>query len=357
MFEFLNNKKAFGLEISDFSLKALWLKRSGDYFNIISYNRLRLPKGLLVEGEIKDENKLASLIRELLDSAKPQRITNPYVVSSLPENKVFTRMIKVPLMKKEDLEEAVRWEAENHIPVSVEDVYLDWQILSQKGKDIELLLSAAPKELVNGYVNTFRNAKLNLQALEPCAASKARALIPKQEKNKIYLIVDIGAMKTVLDLVSNNKVYFSSSSFKISGNIFTNSIAKCLDIKSSEAEKEKISCCSPKMSERERKILESIHPVLDELASEITKVENYYYSNFDNGGVDFQIFLCGGGASFFGIVPYLSLKTKKKIKLGNPWINIKLIKETPLNHADSLTFTEVIGLAIRGSNLKAYTKK
>lgn len=357
MFDFINNKRAFGLEISDFSLKALWLKKKGTYFDVVGYNRLRLPKGLVVEGEIKDENKLAALIRELLNNAKPQKITDSYVVSSLPENKIFTEIIKVPSMKEGDLKEAVKWEAENHIPISVEDVYLDWQVLSTKGRDMELLLSAAPKELVNGYVNTFRNAKLNLQALEPCAASKARALLPATGKEKTYLVVDIGAAKTVLDLISNNRIYFSSSYFKVSGNIFTTTIAECLGIKEKEAEKEKISCCSPNMSEKESRILESMHPVLDELALEINKLEEYYYNNFGNSNTDFRVFLCGGGASFFGIAPYLSLKTKKKIKLGNPWINIKLMGETPLSHADSLTFAEVIGLAIRGTDPKTYTKK
>lgn len=357
MFDFVYNKKAFGLEISDFSLKALWLRKKGYYFEVISYNRLRLPKGLVVEGEIKKEDKLALLIDELLYSARPQKISTSYVVSSLPENKTFVRIIKVPQMGEKDLEEAIKWEAENHIPISVDNAYMDWQIISKGEKEIELLLAAAPKELIDGYVNTFRKCKLNLQALEPCAASKGRSLIPWKEKDKTYLIVDIGATKTVFDLISKNKIYFSSSSFQVSGNLFTKNIAECLGIKEVEAEKEKVSCCSPKISEKESKILKSIHPILDNLAFEIEKIENYFYNNFKDQYKSFEILLCGGGASFFGIAPYLSLKTKKKIRLGNPWVNIKLAKEIPLNHADSLTFTEVIGLALRGTNLKDYTKK
>ena len=48
---------------------------------------------------------------------------------------------------------------------------------------------------------------------------------------------------------------------------------------------------------------------------------------------------------------------KQKIKLGNPWINIKLDKPLELNHGESLTYTEAIGLAIRGANLKTYQIK
>ena len=360
MFDFISNKKAFGLEISDFSLKAFWLKKKGNNYEIAGYNRLRIPKGLVIEGEIKKENEVALLIQEIINSARPQKITTPYVISSLPENKTFVRIIKVPQMSKQDLEEAIKWEAENHIPISIDDAYLDWQILNKKGKDIEILLSSAPKDLIDSYINVFNMAKLKVQALEPCAASKGRALINElnhQDSEKAYLIVDIGASKTVLDIVSNDKIYFSSSIFTVSGNLFTKKIADMLNIKESEAEKVKVECCSPKISEKERKILDSIHAVLDNLALEIRKIEDYFYQDLKNKNKEFEILICGGGSSFFGIVPYLSLKVKQKIKLGNPWINIKLDKPLELNHGESLTYTEAIGLAIRGANLKTYQIK
>ncbi|NQU99766.1 MAG: type IV pilus assembly protein PilM [Parcubacteria group bacterium] len=360
MLDFINNKKAFGLEISDFSLKAFWLKKKGNNYEIASHNRLRLPKGLVVEGEIKKEDEVALLVQELLGSAKSQKIIAPYVVSSLPENKTFVRIIKVPQMSKKDLEEAIKWEAENHIPISIDDAYIDWQILNKDGKDIELLLSSTPRSLIDSYINVFNKAKLKVEVLEPCAASKGRALINEikhKGSKKAYLIVDIGASKTVFDVVSNDKIYFSSSVFTVSGNLFTKTIADTLGIKESEAEKIKIECCSPKISEKERKILDSIHSVVDNLALEIRKIETYFYQDLKNKNIDFEILICGGGASFFGIVPYLSLKVKQKVKLGNPWVNIKLDKPLELNHSDSLTYTEVIGLAIRGANLKTYQTK
>ncbi len=360
MFDFIDNKKAFGLEISDFSLKAFWLRKKINNYEIAGYNRLRLPKGLVVEGEIKKESEVALLVQELISFAKPQKITTPYVVSSLPENKTFVRVIKVPQMGKSDLEEAVKWEAENHIPMSIDDAYLDWQILNKEGREIKLLLAAAPKNLIDGYLSVFNKAKLKTQVLEPCTASKSRALITEvRDKNKkeAYLIIDIGASKTVFDIIIDDRIYFSSSIFTVSGNLFTKTIADILNIKEAEAEKIKVNCCSPQISEKERKILDSIHSVLDNLASEIQKIENYFYQDIENKNINFEILICGGGASFFGIVPYLSLKTKQKVRLGNPWINIHLNKPLGLNHEDSLTYTEAIGLALRGADLKTFQTK
>lgn len=357
MFDFINNKKVFGLEISDFSLKAFWLKKKGNVYEVAGHNRLRMPKGLVVEGEIKKASEVSLLVQELINSAQPQKIFTPYVVSSLPENKTFVRIIKVPQMGKKDLEEAVKWEAENHIPISIDDAYIDWQVLNNKGRNIELLLSSVPKSLIDSYIDVFNQAKLKVQALEPCAASKGRALVPiekDQKTKKAYLILDIGASKTVFDVVSNDKIYFSSSIFTVSGNLFTKTIAETLNIKESEAEQVKVRCCSPKISKKERVVLDSIHSVLDKLADEIKKVEAYFYQNPKNKGINFEVLVCGGGASFFGIVPYLSLKIKQKVRLGNPWINIKLDSPLKLSHEESLIYTEAIGLALRGANLKMY---
>lgn len=356
IFDFINNKSAFGLEISDFSLKAFYLKRRGNTYDIVGHNRLRLPKGLVVEGEIKKEEEVASLVAQLVNSAKPQKITTSYVVSSLPENKVFVRIIKIPQMGKDDLGEAIKWEAENHIPIATDDAYLDWQILNKKGKEIEVLLTSAPKKLIDSYISVLNKAKLKVQVLEPCAASKSRALILDNKKinNTAYLLIDIGASKTVFDIVAHDKIYFSSSIFNVSGNLFTKTIADSLGIKESEAEKIKVECCSPKLSKKEKIVLDSIHKALDQLVLEIEKVENYFFQAKNHKEKELEIIICGGGSSFFGIVPYLSLKLKRKVRLGNPWVNVRLDKPLELTHEDSLVYTEAIGLALRGSNLKYY---
>ena len=351
---FSKAKKAFGLEISDFSVKVLRLQKKGQRFIVAGYNRARLPKGVVDDGEIKKESELASLVRQLVDSAEPQKIATPYVVSSLPENKTYVSTISVPDMTKNELKEAIKWEAENYIPISVKDAYLSWQVISKEKNQIKVLLAAAPKKLINGYLSVFEMAKLKPLALEPEAASEGRALISTHEANTSHLIVDIGATKTMFSVLNDKVIYFSSSISQVSGNFFTDTITKCLNIKKAEAEKIKIICCSPRVSEKERKLLASVHPAFDKLAKEIAKIQQYFYSNFDTPDDKMNIVLCGGGAGLFGIAPYLSLKLKQKVHLGNPWTNVPLAKHSPIVLAEALGYTQVIGLALRGANLDDY---
>ena len=58
MLEFLTLKpEAFGLDISDLSLKIIKLKRKGKFFDLASFGEEEIKPGIIKEGEIKDEEK------------------------------------------------------------------------------------------------------------------------------------------------------------------------------------------------------------------------------------------------------------------------------------------------------------
>ena len=351
---FSKTKEAFGLEISDFSLKALYLKKKGKKYSIVGLNRIKLPKGLIKDGKIDKKEEMKSLLKHLLDTATPKKIPISRVITSLPENQTFVRMIDIPTMTNKDLKEAIKWEAANHIPLQIKDVYLDWQILSKDKKNMKVLIGAASKNVVNSYVSILEEAKLKPIAIEPGVASRARSLLSEQDTKETFLLVDIGATRTVFNIVKQNIVYYSSSLFEVSGNMFTKTIAKSLNLKESESEHIKVTCCSPKITEKERKLLIAVHPSFDILAAEIIKIKKYFYDRIGKPNEKLRVLLCGGGSGLFGIVPYLSLKTKYKIEIGNPWLNIDLSSEFKLSNDELLAFTDVIGLALRGTNLEKY---
>ena len=357
MLDSFKRKKGFGLEISDFSLKALWLNKKGKDFVVAGHKRLNIPKGTVVEGEIKQPDKLAGLIRKTLETADPQKISSQNVITSLPENQTFVSTIEVPKMTRKEMDEAVQWEAENYIPYPIKDVYLDWQKIDEKDNKVKLLLAAARRDIVDGYTKTLELAKLKPQALELEAAAEGRALIANQQDIKqIYLLVDIGATKTTFSILTPNSIYFSSSIARVSGNFFSRTIADCLGIKKEEAEKMKVACCSPQVSEKEKIILDAIHPAFDELAKEISKIEGYFLAKhpaFNSSNLN--IIICGGGAGLFGIAPYLSLKVKKKIRLGDPWTNVSFTKNPKISLGRALSYSHVIGLALRGADPKLYS--
>src|SRR4030042_6291945 len=130
MVEFLNLKpEVFGLDISDLSLKIAKLKKRGKSLTLSSFGEEEIKPGIMKEGEIQDENELSKIIKEGLKKVKGEKLKTKYVIASLPEEKAFLQVIQLPKMPEEDLKSAVVYEAENYIPLPIEEVYLDSQIV------------------------------------------------------------------------------------------------------------------------------------------------------------------------------------------------------------------------------------
>lgn len=348
---FHTQTNAFGLEIGNKSIKVLELKKSGNNYKLIGRKRETLPENAVVNNEIQNEEAVIATIKKAVNSAKPKSIKSKNVVISLPENKTFVKSIQLPKLEKDKEEKIISAEIEKYIPLSLDDVYYDWQVIKSTKDTVNIFLAAAPKKIVDSYQSTLIKTGLRPIVFDLEAAAEARALISaKFSANRAALIVDIGETKTLLIISENSDIPFTTNLEDISGNVFTKTVAKNLNITVHEAEKKKIRCCSPRMTEDEQKTLEAMHNVLDDLAYEIKKILDYYEDRFLRHQNIIEIFLCGGGAGTTGIEKYLALKLKKKVKLGNPWINIPLLRHE-LDLTESLIFTKTIGLAIRGISL------
>jgi len=353
---FTPKKQAFGIEISDASIKVLQLKKSGKFYKLFGYNILKIPQGLVVSGEIKNSELLASHIQKALQNSKPKRISISNVVCSLPENKTFVRILEIPEMSKEEQNEGIKWQAEQYIPLPIDTVYLDWQVIEKINNKQRILVAAAPKKLVDNYIKVLKMAKLKPLVLDLEEAAEARALIEESSK-EASLIVDIGATKTVFFVQDRKIVPFASNTQEICGNKFTENISKALRIKIEDAEAKKATCCSSELSAEEKALLQSIYPLFDSLAEQITKIINYYQNHFKSPNPINNIILCGGGAGISGIVPHLTLKLNKKVTIAKPLINLSIKKNLPIDNKDILSLTTVIGLGIRGAEIMRFSNK
>ena len=143
------NPPAFGLDISDLSIKAVMLAHNRNYTRLGGFNGIAIPPGIVTNGEMIDVKKAAAAVTDALKNVKGKKITSRYVVASLPEEKAFIRVIQLPKMKLEEVEKAVAWEAENNIPMSTDEVYLDWQVippLVNHLDHVDILIIAVPRK-------------------------------------------------------------------------------------------------------------------------------------------------------------------------------------------------------------------
>lgn len=349
--------EAFGLDFSDLCLRVAKLKRRGRFLDLASWKELKMDKGIIEQGEIKDEEKLIKNIKKVVDEVNGEKIKTKYVVASLPEKKAFLQVIKVPKMEEQELATAIPFEAENYIPLSIEEVYLDFQKVpfSNNSDYFDILIAALPKKDVDPYVSCLKRAGFIPKALEIESQSIVRALIKNNVSPFPLLIIDFGRSTTSFIIFSARSLCFTSS-IPISSQKITETISQALKINLEEAEKLKYGLGLSNKDSKNKKITKAITPFLLNLTKQADKYINYYNSRSripvsSGGGEIKKVLLCGRGANLKGLSAFISSELKIPVEHANPWVNIlpESVKKVPkLPFKESLGFTTVLGLALRG---------
>lgn len=224
----------FGLDIGTSSIKMVQLRRKADKYQLVALGSApSTAKGLLSEAET-DLVALAEVIKKLHQEAK---IKTKNVVSALPQDKVFTRIITVPKLSEEELSSALKWEAEQFVPIPLDEATLTHQIVGQirqNGKEkTRVLLVAAPNRLVKKMVEVLKTAGLNPISLETEIFSMARSLVTPD--SDAAMLVDLGAAATDLAVIENGQPVFVYS-ISTGGEALTRAIATGLGLGSAQAE-------------------------------------------------------------------------------------------------------------------------
>ncbi|OGI15490.1 MAG: hypothetical protein A3E38_02655 [Candidatus Moranbacteria bacterium RIFCSPHIGHO2_12_FULL_54_9] len=342
---------SFGLDLSDLSIKALWLDRSGQSDSIISFGSVPLPIGSVVDGEIVDSEAVKGAIIKLLEKSGPKKLKSRQVICSLPETKAFLRILSLPLMKEVEMKEAIKWEIEANIPLTLDQVYYDWQtldlnLMQEKGK-LSVLVVAVARNVVDQFQSVLESAGLEVLGLETESIAQARSLLSEKNEKRTTLIVDIGDRRTSFLIAIGSTPCFTSS-LPLSSQMVTDAIAKSLHLSFEEAETLKIKQGLGSLALKSP-VLQAALPVLENIATEIEKSIDFYLNNLRYSETIDAIVLCGGGSNMQGLLPFLSRRLGRPIEFGNPWVNVLLGKQLPLiDRNRSVQYSTAIGLALRG---------
>src|SRR5882757_180470 len=174
---FVKDTEFFGLDIGSTSIRLAQLRRGGAHPALVAYGALPVPENLVFSDSKLDQDKIADLVKQLV---RENRVSAKNVVVGLPSNKVFATVITTPKLDNAQLAKAIRFQAEQYIPMALDQVKLDWSVIDQSkdGKQLEVLLVAAPNSAIDKYVAILERAGLDPLALESNATAVARALVP-----------------------------------------------------------------------------------------------------------------------------------------------------------------------------------
>lgn len=341
----------FGLDISTLSLKLIYFKKKKDKYKLASYGKKDIPNGIIKDGQITNQEKLASIIKSAIKEVNGESLRTKYVNCSLPEEKSFIRVLQMPQMTKEELESAVQWEAEANIPLPIDKVYLNWQIVSssEKDKKMEVIIAASPKNLVDSYLETLEKAGLFPVSMEMESIATIKSIIDQKKLGKTSMIIDIGATRTSLMIFANHAPRFTTN-LSVFGQTFDEELMKKLQLKSLKlAEKVKL---EHGFEKKDKKVFSVMSLVGIELKDQIEKRINFCQGELGLCQSMDDIILVGGGSQIKGIIPFLTIQLKRKVSLGDPWVNVKILdfenKKMPiLSRLNASLYSTAIGLAIK----------
>lgn len=343
--------RIIGLDLSDLSVKAFQIEKNGSQDVVCGYATADILPNSIEDGKIIKKEAVIDAIKAMLKSSNAKKINSNKVICSLPELKAFVRIITIPKMSEEEASEAVKWEMEAGMPMSLEEVYFEWQFLeSNEDENQRVLTVAVAREIVDSWMEVLTLAGLDVYGLEVESIATIRSLISNNaSREETALIVDLGARRTNF-IIAEGVIPFFTSSVPFSSESINDAIIKKLNLSSAEAEKIKINN-GIENTKKTNPIFAAVKPSLENLVVEIIKTIDFYGEMFKQGhGID-KIILCGGGSGMKGLPEYLEKRIKKDVIIGNPWINLKLKSNLPpINKEISMRYATAIGLAIRGSN-------
>jgi type IV pilus assembly protein PilM len=334
-----------GLDIGSKTVKIVELSRDKDRWSLKASGVVGY-KGKTPE-QTKYDKELTSLVEAIKKLYKEAKITSREVAISLPELHVFTRTIKFPLLTDAEIASAVKWEAEQYIPIPVDEAVVQHQIIERREDttppQVVVLLVAAPKAVVERYSKLIEMSGLTLSVVETQLLAIVRSLAPQDQT---VLLVDLGARSTDLAIARDGSLAFSRS-ISTAGEAFTRAVSQALGVDSAQAEEYKRTY-GLREDQLEGKVKKALDPVFTMVADEMKKAIHFYKSEEEKDSLRSAI-LTGGTAAMPNVASALTNLLGLEVVVGNPFSRVNVDPQAAKSLAGfAPLYSIAVGLAMRG---------
>lgn len=312
-----------GLDIGSKTIKIAEIEHSGQGFKLKGSGIIGHTAASIEN--VDDEKEIAALGAIIKKLHHEANITSREIAIALPEQSVFTRSIKFPLLTDAEIASAVKWEAEQYIPIPINEAIVQHQIVERNETatppEVTVLLVAAPKTLVEKYIKLVEAAGLTVAAVETELMALTRSLgVP----GKTVLLCDFGAKSTDIGVVKNAQLVFSRS-IPTAGEAFTRTLSQNLGIEYQQAEEYKKTYGLS--SQLEGKISGALSPVFRIVTDEIKKAVHFYQSE-EKGEAPSALILSGGTSGMPEAATFLTKFLGLEVVIGNPFAKVSVDPET-----------------------------
>ncbi len=333
-----------GIDIGSKTIKIVEIGREGNAASLLASGIVGYT-GTAVE-KMTDEKEMAGVSQIIRKLHHEAGVSSKEIVVSVPEPQVFTRTVKFPMLTDAEISSAVKWEAEQYIPIPLKEAIVQHTVLLRNEKatppEVIVLLVAAPRVVVEKFTKVISLAGLTPVAVETELIALVRALAPV---DKTVMLVDIGAASTDISISRDGLLSFSRS-IPIAGEAFSRAVTQGLGVTAAQGEEYK-KTYGLEASQLEGKVKGVLEPVLRMVVDEIKKAINYYQTE-EKGEVPSAVIISGGTTGMPEIITSLSSLLGMEVLIGNPFARLNLDPETAKKLAPyAPLYSVAVGLALR----------
>lgn len=291
----------------------------------------------------------SGMIAEALsESARREKLVGPATIG-LPGHHILGKFIKTPSVEESKRAKIVQFEAQQNIPYSLDEVVWDYQVVSEQGLDLELMLAAAKKEVVHGACDALAGAGLGAVAVLPSSISVLRCFrynYPEQAGS--VMIADIGARSTNLIFADNERFFVRT--IPLAGNTITQAIADELKHDFTHCETIKVQVLNgeselPATSPARAAVANAVASFISKFHLEITRsVVNYRRQS--GAEQPTALFLTGGGSQLSELPAQLQERLKIGIERLDPLRNVTVGSGAAQAADNAAILASLIGLSV-----------
>ena len=293
----------------------------------------------ILADDLREPEALAAALRLFF---KKNGLSRQNVRLGISNNRIGVRMFEIGgIDDPKQLTNAIRYRAQEVLPIPIEEAVLDYHVLSEYTDDEghlkrRVLLVVAYRDLVDRYTAACKKAGIRLAGIDLEAFALLRALAPPtngaEPGNAALVVVSVGHDRTTFAVSDGSACQFTRV-LDWGGASLNASIARALDLAPSEAEpiKLSLSLSEPSIpagltSEQSDRVREAVVQELQAFARELVSSLQFYQSQTGSLGIG-EIVLTGGTAHLPGFAAELAKLIGVRVRVGDPLANVRVAKK------------------------------
>ena len=338
---FSKKKDIIGIDIGSSAVKLVQLRTVKDGYQLAHVGILPLSAEAIVDNTLMDSSSVVETVKQLIFNLK---IKAKEVACSISGNSVIIRKISLPFMPVEELEDQIQWEAEQYIPFDINDVNVDFQILSPDEADsskMNVLLVASKKDIINDYQAVFVEAGLKLVVMDvdSFAVQNAYEINYPAEQQEVVALVNIGSSIINLNIVHGGVSLFTRD-VQMGGHLYTEEIQKQFGVSDEDAEQMKLSAADSD----DARLKDILQRVNESVAQEIRRSLDFYNSTAGDGRIS-KVYLSGGAAKTLQLVEAVQRRLALSVEMLDPFLKVG-VNEKEFNQSYLEDIAPLVAVAV-----------